>query len=56
MSKSKDEFDNWEEAKLNKLRRSIEVGVAALERGEYTEVEDTDLDAYLDGLAASQSR
>jgi hypothetical protein len=24
--------------------------VAALERGEYTEVEDTDLDTYLDGL------
>jgi hypothetical protein len=34
------------------LRRSIIAGVAALNRGEYTEVEDKDLDAYLDGLAA----
>jgi antitoxin ParD1/3/4 len=37
--------------KLDKLRLSIKVGVAALDRGEYAEVEDTDLDAYLDDLA-----
>jgi antitoxin ParD1/3/4 len=42
--------------KLDKLRLSIKVGVAALDRGEYTEVEDTDLDAYLDDLAALTSR
>lgn len=40
----------YQDPKINKLRRIIETGVAALDRGEYTEVEDTDLDAYLDRL------
>ena len=38
--------------KLERLRLSIAAGAAALERGEFTEVEDAALDAYLDGLAA----
>ncbi|NJL50945.1 MAG: type II toxin-antitoxin system ParD family antitoxin [Blastochloris sp.] len=42
--------------KLERLRLSIKAGVAALDRGEYDEVEDADLDAYLDGLAAPTSR
>jgi putative addiction module CopG family antidote len=37
--------------KLERLRRSIDAGLADLDRGDYTEVEDEDLDAYLDGLA-----
>ena len=41
-----------EALKLDKLRLSIQGGVAALDRGEYAEVEDEDLDAYLDNLAA----
>ncbi len=41
-----------EALKLDKLRLSIKAGVAALDRGEYAEVEDEDLDAYLDNLAA----
>ncbi|ADP72058.1 addiction module antidote protein, CC2985 family [Rhodomicrobium vannielii ATCC 17100] len=45
-----------ESLKLDKLRLSIQAGVAALERGEYDEVDDADLDAYLDDLAASTSR
>ena len=45
-----------EALKLDKLRLSIKAGVAALDRGEYIEVEDTDLDAYLDDLAAPASR
>ena len=36
---------------LERLRLAIKVGVDALERGEYTEVADEDLDAYLDSLA-----
>jgi len=45
-----------EALKLDKLRLSIKQGVAALNRGEYTEIEDEDLDAYLDGLAAPAHR
>jgi antitoxin ParD1/3/4 len=45
-----------EALKLDKLRVAIQQGVAALERGEFTEIEDEDLDAYLDDLAASDRR
>jgi antitoxin ParD1/3/4 len=45
-----------EALKLEKLRLAIQQGVAALDRGEYTEVEDEDLDAFLDELAASDRR
>jgi antitoxin ParD1/3/4 len=45
-----------EALKLDKLRLSIKAGVAALDRGEYTEVDDADLEAYLDDLAAPASR
>lgn len=40
-----------DELKLERLRQSIKAGVEALDRGEYDDVEDEDLDAYLDGLA-----
>ena len=39
--------------KLKALRRQIKAGVDALERGEFTEVADADLDRYLEGLAAA---
>ena len=42
-----------EALKLDKLRLAIQQGLAALDRGGYTEVEDEDLDAYLDDLATS---
>lgn len=42
--------------KLERLRLSIKAGVDALDRGAYDEVEDEDLDAYLDGLGAPASR
>lgn len=42
-----------EALKLEKLRVAIQQGVAALDRGEYTEVEEEELDAYLDELATS---
>jgi antitoxin ParD1/3/4 len=45
-----------EALKLDKLRVAIRQGVAALERGDYTEVQDEDLDAYLDDLATSAGR
>lgn len=42
--------------KLEKLRVSIAAGVAALERGECTEVDDEGLDACLDNLAIEPAR
>ena len=42
--------------KLDRLRLSIKAGAAALDRGEYADVEDADLDAALGGLAASATR
>jgi antitoxin ParD1/3/4 len=45
-----------EALKLDKLRLSIRQGIAALERGELTEVNDENLDAYLDDLAAPAHR
>jgi antitoxin ParD1/3/4 len=33
--------------KLEALRRQIDAGIEALARGEFVEVDDTDLDAYL---------
>jgi antitoxin ParD1/3/4 len=41
-----------DELKLELLRTHIKAGLDALERGEFTEVDDADLDATLDGLAA----
>jgi len=42
--------------KIERLRQAIDAGTAALDRGDYTEVEDEDLDAFLDDLAASTRR
>lgn len=38
--------------KLKFLRKQIRAGADALERGEFVDVHDADLDAYLDGLVA----
>ena len=40
-----------EALKLDKLRLSIKQGVAALDRGDYTELADEELDTHLDALA-----
>ncbi len=42
-----------DELKLAALRTHVEAGVAALARGAFTEVEDANLDAWLDDLAAT---
>jgi len=39
-----------EALKLERLRRSIDIGLADLDRGEYEDVEDADLEAWLDRL------
>lgn len=36
--------------KIERLRRSIDAGLADLERGDYEEVDDADLEAWLDRL------
>ena len=40
-------------AKLKALRAQIRTGAEALERGEYAELGDTELESYLEGLAAA---
>lgn len=45
-----------EALKLDKLRLSIKQGIAALDSGDYAEVEGEDLDTYLDELAAPAGR
>lgn len=45
-----------EALKLDRLRLLIKQGVAALDRGDYAEVEDADLDAALDDLALASRR
>ncbi len=39
--------------KLKALRMHIKAGVEALDRGEFTEIADADLDRYLQSLTAS---
>jgi antitoxin ParD1/3/4 len=45
-----------EALKLDKLRLAIKQGIAALDRGDYTEIEDENLDTALDDLAARPGR
>lgn len=40
-----------DELKLERLRQSIDAGLADLDRGDYEEVNDADLEAWLDRLA-----
>jgi antitoxin ParD1/3/4 len=42
--------------KLRALRVRIRAGVDALERGDFVEVDDSDLDGYLEGLTTGSSR
>lgn len=45
-----------DELKHELLRTQIRAGVEALDRGAFTEVDEADLDAALDGLAADDDR
>ena len=45
-----------DELKLTVLRKQIGFGVDALKRGEYTEIDDADLDATLEKLSTSRAR
>jgi antitoxin ParD1/3/4 len=38
--------------KLEALRRQIDASVAALEKGQFIEIVEAELDTYIDGLAA----
>ncbi len=42
--------------KLKALRIQIKAGADELERGDFTEVDDADLDDYFDGLTATTSK
>ncbi len=45
-----------DELKLKALRTHIKAGAEALRRGEFVEVDDADLDNYLEGLAPVADR
>jgi hypothetical protein len=36
------------------LRRAISVGIAELDRGAYEEIDDSELDSFLDNLAVAE--
>jgi hypothetical protein len=40
--------------KLENLRRQIKAGLEALQRGEFTEIADADLERYLDDLVSAR--
>ena len=42
------------ERRLEVLRREIKAGIDALERGKFDEVNDSDLDEYLDNLTKAK--
>jgi hypothetical protein len=42
--------------KLEALRRQIKAGVDALERGEFVEIDGSDLDGYLRGVTATPGK
>ena len=42
--------------KLKALRAHLEAGVAALDRGDFIEVEETDLESYLAGVTMAPNR
>jgi antitoxin ParD1/3/4 len=42
--------------KLKTLRAQLAAGVAALDRGDFTDVEEADLGSYLKGLTAKRTR
>ena len=42
--------------KLKALRAHVQAGVDALERGEFVEIEESDLDAYVNRRIATRSR
>jgi antitoxin ParD1/3/4 len=44
-----------DELKLELLRLQIKVGLEAIDRGAFTEVDDADLDAALDELSTSNT-
>ena len=43
-----------DELKLDLLRTQIKAGIYALDRGEFTEVDDAGLEAFLDDLAVAR--
>jgi antitoxin ParD1/3/4 len=47
---------NRDQLQLDLLRTQLKAGIEALDRGEFIEIADADLDAALDGLAGGGAR
>lgn len=50
--KSLPDADEIEDAKRSRLQRAIDLGIAQLERGEFIECDEAELDAVLDQIAS----
>ena len=49
---SKEEFDEIEAMKLERLRSEVQKGLEASDRGNVIDIDENDLDAFIDGLMA----
>ena len=49
---SKEEFDDIEAMKLERLRSEVKKGLEASDRGNVIDIDENDLDAFIDGLMA----
>jgi prevent-host-death family protein len=49
---SKEEFDDIEAMKLERLRTEVQKGLEASARGDVIDIDENDLDAFIDGLMA----
>ena len=49
---SKEEFDEIEAKKLERLRSEVKKGLEASDRGNVIDIDENDLDAFIDGLMA----
>ena len=49
---SKEEFDDIEAMKLERLRTEVQKGLEASARGDVIDIDENDLDALIDGLMA----
>ena len=49
---SKEEFDDIEAMKLERLRTEVQKGLESSARGDVIDIDENDLDAFIDGLMA----
>jgi antitoxin ParD1/3/4 len=56
LTSEQDAFVSKDQLRLKALRAQLVAGVAALDRGDFTDVDQADLGAFLNGLTNAQPR